>query len=227
MAKISLTERMKERRASAQRTSQDVGPFVTISRQYGCHGFSPALLLVEALTEQTRQRWDIYHKDILSRLATETHVAEEMLEQERRARPSAIVEFFRSFAHERIPSGYEIRNRITMIIRGLAIQGHAIILGQGGAAATQDLSGGLSVRLEAPEDWRLRQVASREGLDEREARRRIREVDDEREYLRKIYEVQFPRRPAFHITYDCSVFTPDQIAQNVVHMMKLRELIRL
>jgi hypothetical protein len=159
--------------------------------------------------------WKIYHREILERLATETNLAADLLDRERRAKPRLLVDFFRSLSPERIPSGFEIRNRITTIIRGLAWEGYAILIGQGSAGATQDLPNGLSIRLEAPLDWRVRQVAEREGLNEVQAKLRIQAVEEEREYLRKIYETKFGRKPPFHITFDCSVLTLAQIAQLV------------
>ncbi len=223
MSKVSLAEHMKERRTSQELTPENCGPFVTISRQFGCYGFSLGLLLLEILNEESETGiWKIYHKEILSRLATETNLASEILEEQRRAKPSMIVDFLRSFSRERIPSGYEIRNRITTLIRGLAVEGHAIIIGQGGAGATQDLPNGISVRLEGPEEWRVKQIAFREALNETEAKLQTRAKEQEREYLRKIYQQRFARTPAFHLTYDCSVFSLAQIAQHVTYMMKLK-----
>ena len=39
MAKVSLGEHMQEHRTDFERDPEHVGPFVTISRQYGCYGF--------------------------------------------------------------------------------------------------------------------------------------------------------------------------------------------
>ncbi len=222
MAKISLSEHMKEQRASEEDLSK-CGPFVTISRQFGCYGFSLGLLLLEILNEETEgAAWKIFHKEILATLATETNLGPEVLEKQRRDRPSMIVDFFKSFSRDRIPSGYEIRNRITAIIREMATEGHAIVIGQGGAGATQDLPNGLSIRLEGPEDWRVKQIAFREQLTETEAKLRIRAKEQEREYLRKLYETRFPRKPAFHLAFDCSVLSLAQIAQVVAQVMRLR-----
>jgi len=224
MAKVSLAEHMKEHRTVQEQGLDEAGPFVTISRQFGCYGFSLGLLLLDILNEETDgPSWQIYHKDILSRLATETNLATEFLEHQRRSKPSALVDFFRSLRKERVPSGYEIRNRITTIIRGLAIEGHAIIIGQGGAVATRDLQNGLTIRLEAPEAWRVKQIAFREAINETEAKLRVRAKEREREYLRKLYETRQTRKPAFHLTYDCSAFSLAQIAQHIVSMMKLKK----
>ena len=172
MAKVSLSEDMQERPQQTEEDAeiQNAGPFVTISREFGCYGFSLGLLLMEVLNDEAdpSQTWKIYHKEILARLASETKTAADLLERERRAKPRPFLDFFRAFKRDRPPSGYAIRNRITTLIRGLAVEGHAIIIGQGGAGATADLPNGLSVRLEAPLDWRVKEAAFREGLTETE-----------------------------------------------------------
>jgi hypothetical protein len=227
MAKLSLSDHMKEQRTEDSDELKDAGPFVTISRQFGCYGFSLGLLMLEILNDDAPpgRTWKVYQKEILAKLATETNMAEEILERERRSKPRLIVDFFRSLSKDRIPSGYEIRNRITTIIRSLAMEGHAIIIGQGGAGATQDMPNGLSLRLEAPDEWRVREVALREGLNETKAKLRVLAKEQEREYLRKLYQARNPRDPAFHVVYDCSVFTLAQIAQQAVYAMKLRHMI--
>ncbi|MFW6062436.1 MAG: AAA family ATPase [Planctomycetota bacterium] len=228
MAKVSLAEHMQERPAeNGGEHPENPGPYITISRQFGCWGFSLGLLLLDLLNEDAKpgQAWKIYHKEILDKLASETNLATDVLEQQRRAKPRLLADFFRSLSGEKIPSGMEVRNRLQTIIRGLAMGGYAIVVGQGGAGATADLENGLRIRLEAPEDWRVKQVAFREGLSETQAKLRIQAKQREQEYLRKLYERRFPRRPAFSLVYDCSVFSLAQIAQHVVHAMQLKGVI--
>ena len=225
MAKLSLAEHMMEQPADGG--GEDVGPFVTISRQFGCYGFSLGLLLLEILNDQAEEGdvWKIYQREILERLATETNMAADIIDRERKSRPGMVTDLFRSLRREKVPSGYEIRNRITTIIRGLAAEGHAIIVGQAGASATHDLPNGLWVRLEAPEEWTAREVALREGLTEAQARKRVREMEKERESLRKIYAKRLSRTPAYHLIYDCSAFTLAQIAKHIVAAINMRVLV--
>ena len=222
MGKASLAEHMKESRPLTEDEAANAGPFIAISRQFGCHGFSMGLLLLEILNEgaEPDKTWKIYHREILTRLATETNLAAEILDRERRAKPRMLVNFFRSLGKERVPSGIEIRNRISTIIRGLAIEGHAILIGQGSAGATIDLPNGLTVRLEAPEEWRVKQIAFREGISDTQARLMAREQERERQYLRKLYETRFHRKTPFHVVYDCSAFSLAQIAQQIVYALK-------
>jgi len=81
---------------------------------------------------------------------------------------------------------------------------------------------GLSVRLEAPEEWRLKQIAFREALTETQAKLRLAEEAEKREYLQKIYERRSSRKPIYHLTFNCSVFSLAQIATIVYRAMKLK-----
>jgi cytidylate kinase len=226
MAKVSLAEHMQERPEGQESSPDNAGPFVTISRQFGCWGFSLGLLLLDILNEQAPAgtAWKIYHKEILDRLANETNLDAEVLDKQRRAKPRILTDIIRTFSKDKIPSGMEVRNRLTNIIRTLATNGYAIVVGQGGAGACAGLANGLSIRLEAPEAWRVKQVAFREGLSETEAKLRIQAMEREREYLRKVYESRNPGKPPFALMFDCSEFSLAQIAQLTVYAMKMKGL---
>ncbi len=226
MAKVVLAKEMRER-FPGDAAAQERRPFLTISREYGCWGFSLGLLLMDTLNETVPagRHWRILSKEILDRLAHDTATEVELLEAQRRTKPSMLLDFLGSLSDKRVPSGYEVRNRITSIIRHEANKGFVVIVGQGGAGATADMPNGLAIRLEAPEEWRIAQLAFRENIDSDKAREEIQRKEAERAYLRRIYEVRFPRRPAFHLMFDCSVFTLAQITQMVVQAMRLKKLI--
>jgi cytidylate kinase len=229
MTEESLSKQMQTRRKPGEPDPETAGPFVAISREYGCGGFSLGLLLLDLLNEDIieGQSWQIYHKEILENLASDTGLAMDLLEQRRREKPRLLSEFFRTISgkKDRVPSGMEIRNRMTQIIREIATEGNAVLVGQGSAAATSDLPNGLSVRLEAPLDWRIKQIAFREGLTETQARIHINEEMERRMYLQKIYERKYPRKPAWHLTFDCSLFSLSQIAVLVHRALRLRKII--
>ncbi|MCE5185563.1 MAG: cytidylate kinase-like family protein [Planctomycetaceae bacterium] len=201
------------------------GPYVTISRQYGCDGIELGELLVERLNERGEEkRWRFFHKDILQHLAQETGLAAESLEKERSAAPNLMKEFLRGLKREGMPGGVEIRNKLTLLVRTIAFNGHAVILGQGGTAATGDLANGLSVRVTAPKDWRIARICLREGVDKQTAAARIDEIAAERDRLRLYYERQNPRAPAFNLAIDNSAFNHEQITALILLAMEERRL---
>lgn len=221
---LNIREQTERSRAGGEALP---GPFVTISRQAGCSGLTLGLLLAEILNDEAPpgKGWRVYGREILEQLAVETNLATEMIEELKARKPKLLVDFFQSLSGKKVPSGYEIRNRITGMVRGLAYKGYVIIVGQGAGGATADIENGLSLRLEAPLDWRVEQVVANEGCTPAEARLAIKTREKDREYLRKIYSMRFPREPAFDLTYDHSRFTTTQIARHVVYMMKLKQMV--
>lgn len=207
-------------------TKKEPGPYITISRQWGCDGIELGQILVSKLNQRDdEQRWNLYQKELLKQLADDTGLAEEILEKERKSKPSLLKDFLRGLKKNGIPDGYEVRNKITMMVRTVAFEGHAVIIGQGGTAATGDLSNGLSVRVEAPRDWRIARICRRESLEKHAAIAKIEEIEKERDHLRKIYERQNSREPAFNLIFDNAMFNNEQIAGLVITAMEEKKLI--
>ncbi|MCK4960329.1 MAG: cytidylate kinase-like family protein [Planctomycetes bacterium] len=205
---------------------KEPGPFVTISRQYGCDGYELGDMLLKKLDEREDSgTWRLYKKEMLKQLVEDTGLTEEVIEKERLAKPSLLKDFLRGMHRSGIPDGYEIRNKITVMVRTVAFEGHAVIIGQGGTAATADLTNGLSIRVEAPKEWRVVRVCWREQLKRQGAIARIDAVEKERKHMRKLYAEKNPRTPAFNLTIDNSLFNIEQIADQIVFAMELKQLI--
>jgi hypothetical protein len=224
MTKITLAKYIGDRPVKTVGQKTPGGPFVTISRQYGCGAFYLGQLLVESLNRQAKPErlWKIYNKYILKQIADETNITIDMLDQELETKSSVVLGFLRSLSDSQIPSRSQIRNLTTLLIRKIALYGNAVIVGQAGVVATVELPRGLAVRLEAPEEWRIDQVVARGDLNRAAARELVRRKDQEREYVQKIYQEMKPSRAAFHVVYDCSVFDLEQIAQQIIFALKIK-----
>ncbi len=205
---------------------KEPGPYITISRQWGCDGYGLGQLLIDKLNERDDEnRWKLYYKELLKQLGEDTGLTEEILEKERLSKPSLLKDFLRGLKKNGIPDGYEIRNNITMMVRTVAFDGHAVIIGQGGTAATADLANGLSVRVEAPRDWRVARICRRDKLEKSVALAKIEEIEKSRLHLRKIYEQQNSREPAFNLVFDNATFSNDVIVEMIIKAMEEKGLV--
>lgn len=205
---------------------KEPGPYITISRQYGCDGLEFANLLIQKLNERDEQkRWKLYYKDLLKQLAEDTGLTEEMIEKERFAKPSLVKDFLRGLLQSNIPGGYEIRKSITAMVRTVAFEGYAVIIGQGGTAATADIENGVSMRIEAPKEWRIARVCVRENLSKEQASLLIDQIDTQRQYLREIYEKQNPRLPAFNLMLDNACFNKEQLVELLLFVLEQKGII--
>ncbi len=225
MSKPTLSAYLRDHLDDISR-KQDPGPYLTISRQYGCQGHELGQYMLEKLNERDGQgRWKMYYKELLRQLADDTGLSQEIIERERLSKPSLFKDFLRGLKKSSIPDGYEIRNKITLMVRTVAFEGYSIIIGQGGAAATADIDNGLSVRVEAPREWRIARISIRDKIDKTAASAKIVEIEKHREYVRKLYDEKNPREPAFGLVFDNSIFKKEQIAEQLLLAMEQRGLI--
>ncbi|MFI4912127.1 MAG: AAA family ATPase [Sedimentisphaeraceae bacterium JB056] len=203
-----------------------MGPFVTISREFGCSGYELADILANKLNEMDdAKKWKVYRKEILRKLADESGYSVEAIEKARTEKTGFLYEILKNVRVNSAPDTFQVRSQIAAIVRKIAVEGHSIIVGQGGAAATADMENGLSVRIEAPESWRLQRVCRREQLSKDMAAERLKEVERTRHYLRQTYSQANPKTPAFNMTLDNSVFTAEQVADQIILAMKHCEMI--
>ena len=79
--------------------AQNPGPFVALSRQFGCNGFEVADLLAEKLNQnQENNTWKVYKREILQQVAEDAGLSEEIIERERQTCPSVFRDFFKTSA---------------------------------------------------------------------------------------------------------------------------------
>lgn len=207
---------------------KEPGPFVTISRQFGCDGYEIADLLAAKLNQMSsdEHKWKVYKREILKRVAEESGISEEIIERERQAKPSLVRDLCRAVRNNKLPDGMEILKAVTTIVRIIAFDGYAIIVGHGATAATSEIDNGVNIRLEAPRDWRLKRLCRRDGLTFQEAEKLIQETETGRKHLDKIYEKWNPRTPAFSLMMDNSAFTNEEIVEHIILALKHRNLIK-
>ena len=93
---------------------------------------------------------------------------------------------------------------VTAVLQEAAERGPAVIVGHGAQCIFRDRADALHLRVYAPPEHRVREVARRRGVDERDARATVRQADDDRAgYLRHLYDVDW-RDP---LLYDVQINT--------------------
>ncbi len=206
---------------------RDPGPYITISRQFGCDGYEIADMLAQRLNKQAsdNKQWKVYKREILQQVAQDAGLDEEIIERERQAKPSLARDFFRALRGSKLPDSFEILKNVTTLVRTIAFDGYAIIVGHGATAATSQIENGLNVRIEAPREWRLKRLCRRDGMNPRDAEELIKETETGRKHLDEIYRKWNPRTPAFCIVLDNSLLTDEDIVEHIMLAMKQRSLL--
>jgi len=214
----------EQAKQAGQPLAPETYPFITLSREYGCEAVPVALKLSEILNERCRPffAWVAYDQQLLDKVAQELHLHRGVVEAVDGRRRSAMNEFFQAILSQPVDDTVIFR-KLAEVIRALAIHGNAVLVGRGSHLITQDLKTGLHVRLVAPRDWRISQLASKRNVSHGDAERLVNEGDEQREKFLQTFFVQDPRQPFHHdLVLDASRFNLDQVTEIVFTALSVR-----
>lgn len=215
-------------------TGDFAGPVVTISRQTGCSARRIAIKLSKILTgysymsdTKTEKEWLWADKDTFRQTIKE--VEDEMVA--RNINNPEMLESLqmvdRAFTKERF-EGEVDENSLTIlkdVIVKLAIQGRYIILGRGATTLLADLPNKLSIRLEAPLEWRINRVAQMKNLSHLEAEEYILKSDEKRSKFTESVIGRTYDNSDFDIIFNYASLSDDQIVEVIVNILKSKKII--
>jgi len=175
---------------------------ITISRQLGSGGGRVGQIVAERLKIPYADR------EILQLAAQQAGVSEEAIQEADERRPSIldrmssfVIGYQAPLVGEYLPPEVLVvptpthesyRRLVEDVIRQLAERGDAVIVGRGAQVILRDKPAALHVYIYAPMEFRVRAIAARDHIDEREALHRARESDRRRSgYLRSYYGVDW------------------------------------
>lgn len=219
-------EEKRKHYSSTQRTGK---PFLTISRQYGCPSRVIATELQRELNQITGRgkEWNIVNKEIIQNSAHELNINPDKLRYVFEAEQKSVIdEVIAAMSTRYYKSDRKIRKTIREVIENLASIGHAIIIGRGGVAITNDFPNSLHVRFFATQNWRLQGIMKRHDFrTEKEAFNHMRYVDKKRIDMINHFsggEFDFNK---FDLQINCEKFSPEEIAQLIVSTMQAKKMI--
>ncbi|MCB0805121.1 MAG: cytidylate kinase-like family protein [Bacteroidales bacterium] len=170
-------------------TLTEHGPFISISRDFGCMANNIASRLAKELTKRnkengSRKEWKWINKSILeeSARALELHPSKiEYVFQSQRK--TTIDEIVSALSTRYYKSDKKIRKTITGVIRAIAGTGNVIIVGRGGVAFGKDNPDSIHIKLTAPVEWRVDRISQNYNKSRPEALNYLFEIDRERKHL--------------------------------------------
>lgn len=199
-------------------------PFITLSREYGCGALSLALTLVAMLNERFHPPlpWVVYERELLDRVARELNTRRDIVESIDGRRRDAMTELFDSLLNLKVDEVVVFR-KLAEVIRSLAVHGNSVIVGRGSYWLTQGLKNGLHVRLVAPRDWRIANIATGRNLTFNEAAKIVALGEKQRNQFIKTYFVSDAERPMMHdLTINMAQFNVAQAAEIVTAALAAR-----
>lgn len=161
----SLTDEDKAKQASV--------PVVTVAMEPGSGGF----LVAEALAN--RLEFDLYHRNILNAIAHSAGTNSNVLDMIEKERFSKIQDFVSSLLQEQYVYSGDYVQHLTKMVNSLGMIGRAVIVGRG-ANFILPPEKRFAIRVIAPEEVRVKNVAFHFGVTLAEAKKRIKNRETKR-----------------------------------------------
>ena len=214
------------------RTITEPGPVITISRQTGCGARGIAWLICEELkkrkpADKTEGNWRYINREILQESAEQLNLdpaaLKSVIDDKTRGIMDEIVGALSTHSHK---SDQKILKTVQDVIRQFAVNGKVIIIGRGGANICNDFMLALHIKLVAPEDWRISEIARRLDFSKAYATEYVRKRDEERQLLVTRFLGKKPDSSAYDVELNRSRFTEKELSDAIIQLALIKGLIK-
>ncbi len=207
------------------------GPFISISRDFGCLANPIADRLAKELNHRYKKKgikreWKWLNKQVLEESAKALEVSPSKIKYIFQSqRKSMIDEIVAAMSTRYYKSDKKIRKTITEVIRSIAKSGDVIIVGRGGVAFGKDNSNSLHIKLTAPIEWRVDRISKNYKLTSSEALLYVLEVDQERKYLIDSFMGFETDLSIFDLVFNRKTMEEDEIIATILYIIDKRKMI--
>jgi cytidylate kinase len=207
------------------------GPYISISRDFGCMANIIADKLSKELTARVKKtgkktEWKWINKVILEESAKTLQLNPAKIEYVFHSQRKTVMdEIVSAMSTRYYKSDRKIRNTIIEVIRSIAKTGHIIIVGRGGVAFSKDNPRSLHIKLTAPIEWRVERISLNYNKTKEEALKYILETDLERKYLIDSFMGFDSDDSIFDLVFNRKTMNDDEIVSSVLNIMELKNLV--
>lgn len=207
------------------------GPFISISRDFGCLANPIAKKLAAELTRRNRAKgidreWKWLNKQILEESAKALNVSPSKIKYIFQSqRKTMIDEIVGALSTRYYKSDKKIRNTIIEVIRTIARSGDVIIVGRGGVAFAKDNPDSVHIKLTAPIEWRVKQIQRNYNKTDSEALMYVLDVDQERKFLVDSFMGYETDMSIFDMVFNRSTMSEEEIVSIILNLMESRNLL--
>jgi cytidylate kinase len=196
-------------------------PFITISREFGCTGFRLGLALMDSLNpgQMEEEQWSIYDRRIFEFIEGDPEINRKFFEEHVQHRNLEFEEYLNT-TFGAAPSDLSLFNRWANSMRNLALAGRAIFVGRASSIVTQDIPGGIHIRVMAPFEWRVHEHAEQNSLSETESRTLTRLKDRERrEFISRYFDADPEGVTRYHLVLNNALISEQQMVKQVMTLL--------
>lgn len=213
----------------ADRQKDKEGLVITVSRDTGCEGTALVRLLVDELNLTTPSsphlNWRFVSKEILEESARQLKLKPGKVTRLLNAQDKNIFqEMLLGLSSENYPSDLKIKKTIKSVIQAVATEGNVVILGRGGIGVIESGERTLHIKLTAPIDWRIEQLAINQDISSQRAKKAVAESDKDRQELKAFYKGKPVSYNDYDVVYNVSTLSQEEIVKSIVSIVRKRNL---
>ncbi len=177
-------------------------PVITVTGQHGARGDELSRRLAAELG------FDHFDREIIHRVAESAQLSERVVASMDMKKRELLTDWLAAFATRTYISSTEYKYHLAHVIGAIAHQGGAVIVGRGAHLLLKGQA--LRVLAVAPLEDRVHTVMESEGLSERDARRRIEEVESDRHaFILAHYHAEFSDPTAYDVVVNTAALGLD------------------
>ena len=209
---------------------KDDGPVITVSRETGCSGNPFVKDLCNFLNNlnfdsKHPQKWQWVNKEIIYETANELEVHPKRVYKLFRGEPRKLMdEIVESLSARYYINDRQVTKAVREIVKRFAAQGRVIILGRGGVGLTRHIKKSLHIKLYAPKEWRIDQIAKKLELSHKEAKAFVERTDKTRNHLIEKFTDVECSNDAFDLAFNTMSMKSYEIFNAISGALKAKEI---
>jgi len=119
----------------------------------------------------------------------------------------------------------QVIDTVKAVIRSIAEEGHYIIVGRAASVIAQDIPKRLSIKLQAPLEWRINRIMQISNLSWADAQEYVLEIDRQRDLFVEHVAGRKLDNNDFDLIFNYSTMIDDHIVDAVVNVLKNKKII--
>lgn len=211
------------------------GPVVTISRECGCSAKRIATKLSKILTgynylseTKTDVEWKWVSKEVVELAAQELEmdpgkIRNVFLREVKQSIHDVSTAFSTSKVYD--ADDQQVIDTVKAVVRSIAEEGHYIIVGRAASVIAQDIPKRLSVKLQAPLDWRINRIMQISNMSWADAQQYVLEIDRQRDLFVEHVAGRKLDNNDFDLIFNYSTMLDDHIVDVIVNVLKNKKVI--
>ncbi|MGQ8337822.1 cytidylate kinase-like family protein [Sunxiuqinia sp. A32] len=226
-----------EEAEKSRKRSKYPGPVVMISRECGCSAKRIATKLSKILSgysynsdTKTDVEWKWVSKEIIEETAHELELNPERIKNVFLSEvKSSLHDVSTAFSTDKVydADDQEIIDTVKEVIYRIAEEGYYIIVGRASGAIAKDIPLKLSVKLQAPLEWRINRIMQISDMSKADAQEYVLEIDRQRDLFVEHVAGRKLNNNDYDLIFNYSTMQDDYIVDAIVNIMRNKKMITL